>query len=71
MLNMRRSLIARRGHFFGCVRALRDCARPSNAPGLGLHNMRERADAIGGEVNIASEPEAGTSVVVEVPVADG
>jgi signal transduction histidine kinase len=35
--------------------------------GFGLTNMRERAQAIGGEWQIASRPGEGTRIVVRVP----
>jgi signal transduction histidine kinase len=35
--------------------------------GLGLVSMRERAEALGGRVRIASGPKGGTSVEVELP----
>ena len=35
---------------------------------LGLHTMTERADAIGGSVDIRSESGAGTRVVLTVPI---
>lgn len=34
---------------------------------LGLHTMRDRASAIGGQVTVTSAPGAGTSVLVSVP----
>lgn len=39
-------------------------------PGLGLTGMRERAELIGGELEIASAPGRGTTVVLHVPVKD-
>ena len=39
-------------------------------PGLGLTGMRERAELIGGELEIASAPGAGTTVVLRVPVEE-
>jgi signal transduction histidine kinase len=38
--------------------------------GSGLRNMRERAEAIGGELAVTSRPLGGTTVVVAVPAAD-
>jgi signal transduction histidine kinase len=35
---------------------------------FGLHTMRERAEAIGAEINLDSQPGVGTSVVVRLPV---
>jgi signal transduction histidine kinase len=37
--------------------------------GLGLVSMRERVEAIGGEMRIRSAPGAGTRVEISVPVA--
>lgn len=37
--------------------------------GLGLQGMRERAQLLGGRVDIASEPDAGTTVIVAVPAS--
>lgn len=43
--------------------------RPSLLPnGLGISGMRERALALGGEVEVVSEPGKGTSVRVEIPL---
>jgi two-component system sensor histidine kinase DegS len=36
---------------------------------LGLVGMRERVDAVGGEVNISSWPNQGTTIQVSVPVS--
>jgi two-component system, NarL family, sensor histidine kinase UhpB len=36
--------------------------------GLGISGMRERASALGGELEMESEPGEGTSVKVEVPL---
>ncbi|CAG7844660.1 Sensor histidine kinase LiaS [Pseudoclavibacter triregionum] len=41
------------------------------APGFGLPSLRERAASLGGSVEIASEPDGGTEVVVRVPLAEG
>jgi signal transduction histidine kinase len=37
--------------------------------GFGLSNMRERAESLGGQWQIESEPGAGTSVSVRIPRA--
>ena len=39
------------------------------APGSGLMNMRDRMSAVGGELDIHSNPGAGTKVVGTIPVA--
>jgi signal transduction histidine kinase len=44
-----------------------DAAQHSRAPGFGLVSMRERAAAIGGELHIASEIGAGTTIEVRLP----
>ena len=36
--------------------------------GLGLHGMRERAELVGGRLQIESTPGAGSSVFVEIPI---
>ncbi len=38
------------------------------ARGFGLRSMRERATAIGGQFSVASRPQDGTSVVVDLPL---
>jgi signal transduction histidine kinase len=35
--------------------------------GFGLNNMRERAEDLGGQWQIESEPDAGTRVTVRIP----
>ncbi len=35
--------------------------------GFGLNNMRERAEDLGGQWQIESEPDAGTRVSVRIP----
>jgi signal transduction histidine kinase len=37
---------------------------------LGLLGLQERAEALGGTMTLESAPGAGTTVVVEVPIAD-
>lgn len=41
------------------------------AASLGLVGMRERARACGGEFSITGQPDAGTTVLLTVPIADG
>jgi len=40
----------------------------SNSNGLGLSTMRERANLLGGEINIKSKNGKGTSILVNIPV---
>lgn len=40
----------------------------SNGVGNGLANMRKRVSEIGGELQLRSQPERGTSVIAEVPL---
>jgi PAS domain S-box-containing protein len=48
-----------------------DGAQPPGAPGgLGLVAMRERAAALGGQLHVSSDPGVGTTVRVEVPLAE-
>lgn len=48
-----------------------DADRPYRTgwPRFGLQTMRERADAIGGRLEISSTPGSGTQVIVRVPLA--
>ncbi len=41
-------------------------SRPSGR-GLGLHSMRERAEAVGGSFELTSSPKTGTRITVRVP----
>ena len=53
----------------GCgfdVRAVLDS--PNEETKLGLHGMRERAELVGGKLQIESTPGAGSSVFVEIPI---
>jgi signal transduction histidine kinase len=40
------------------------------ATGVGLRSMRERAELLGGRLDICSEPGRGTAVEVRAPLAD-
>jgi PAS domain S-box-containing protein len=40
---------------------------PDNRPGYGLIGMRERAEAVGGTLEVASEAGTGTHIIVRVP----
>jgi two-component system sensor histidine kinase UhpB len=46
-----------------------DFAANGNDTSLGLFGMQERAYAFGGRVNFASQPNRGTTVTVEIPLA--
>ena len=39
--------------------------------GLGLRNMKERAAQLDGKIQIISKPDAGTKIVVSVPMEPG
>jgi len=53
------------GHGFKLPEHLSDLTSASK---LGLAGMAERAKLLGGELRISSEPDKGTTVIVEVPV---
>jgi signal transduction histidine kinase len=55
------------GHGFEVERLMRGSA---DERCLGLYDMRERAELLGGTLTIESAPETGTTVFVEVPVGD-
>lgn len=42
----------------------------TSSSGVGLHSMRERLEALGGEVTIQSDPGGGTRVLVEAPLPE-
>jgi PAS domain S-box-containing protein len=44
-------------------------ARPTQEGRLGLYGMQERAALLGGGVTIASEPDKGTTITAEIPLA--
>jgi signal transduction histidine kinase len=48
---------------------MRELPELSAQQGFGLTNMRERAQAIGGDWQVTSTPGAGTRIDVRVPVA--
>lgn len=48
-----------------------DPARPVDQTHRGLGNMRRRAEAVGGRLEVASQPGHGTTVTLRVPLADG
>lgn len=47
-----------------------DLSRAGDASGVGLANMRDRLDAVGGTVHLMSQTGTGTTVVAEVPRND-
>jgi signal transduction histidine kinase len=47
-----------------------DAVRKRGGDCLGLLGIEERADALGGTLTVESAPGAGTTIVVEVPIAD-
>ena len=47
-----------------------DPARPVDQTHRGLGNMRRRAEAVGGRLEVASQPGRGTTVTLRVPLAD-
>ena len=42
---------------------------PANAGGSGLTNMHDRVEAVGGTLEIQSEPSIGTTVTGRVPIS--
>jgi signal transduction histidine kinase len=40
------------------------------AAGVGLRSMKERTEALGGRLDISSEPGGGSAVEVRIPLAD-
>ena len=48
-----------------------DAAQPSRTGHFGVQDMRERAQSMGSELHIVSEPDRGTSVTVEVQIDPG
>jgi len=38
--------------------------------GSGLIGLRDRVEALGGEITLQSEPAAGTSLLIELPLTD-
>ena len=68
--NAGRVLVAVRGEGTDVVAEVSDDGRgfvPGGASGVGLKSMRERAGALGGEFEVASEPGVGTRVRLRVP----
>ena len=66
------TVIADDGRGFVAVPSADSRARPSvdRTPHFGLSTMRERAESVGGTLEIVSAPSAGTRVVVRLPVAE-
>jgi signal transduction histidine kinase len=48
-----------------------DVGQPTRPNGFGLDFMRERAERLGGDLQIQSKPGLGTCVIVEVPLGTG
>jgi signal transduction histidine kinase len=48
-----------------------DTSLPRKPGHFGLGSMQQRTSALGGELNIRSQPGAGTTVELEVPLQDG
>jgi signal transduction histidine kinase len=46
-------------------------SRSQNREHFGLHGMQERIRAMGGEFDIASRPEAGTRIMITLPIQNG
>lgn len=46
-------------------------SRPGSKAGFGLRTMRERAEALGGSIDISSNSDTGTTVRVKLPRKDG
>jgi signal transduction histidine kinase len=43
---------------------------PGEFPRFGLPTMRERAESVGGRLDVESAPGRGTSIRLEVPIAE-
>jgi signal transduction histidine kinase len=41
---------------------------PSTLNGIGMINMRERAEMLGGSFLVESSPDKGTDIIVEIPI---
>jgi signal transduction histidine kinase len=48
-----------------------EAGQPTGRNGFGLDFMRERAEQLGGELQLQSKPGAGTCVIVEIPLETG
>tara|TARA_R110002049_G_scaffold10127_1_gene50135 strand:+ start:95775 stop:97202 length:1428 start_codon:yes stop_codon:yes gene_type:complete len=63
-----------RGHRRGGTLRISDNGRglrpgqPAKAPGLGLRNMQERMDQLGGTLKISATPDGGTTIEATVPL---
>ncbi|MDK2931690.1 MAG: two-component system, NarL family, nitrate/nitrite sensor histidine kinase NarX [Bacillota bacterium] len=57
------------GRGFDPVRPVGATTQESGGEGFGLGIMRERAEAVGGRLEIRSAPGRGTKVMVRVPLA--
>ena len=45
-----------------------DLAAARRSGGMGLHSMEQRAQGLGGKLEISSSPGAGTRILVEAPI---
>jgi signal transduction histidine kinase len=58
------------GDGFDADAATSDASGDDHRSGLGLRSMRERAEMVGGELNLTSHPGDGTTMEIRVPLED-